>query len=307
LEHIKLERPTRQQLAQWFCNQYDSLGKNVNTGYVRTVESFELTEESRSKLSVNHLGEEFLANGTNSILYQQLDQNYEGISDILRMLPKNPLTLDEVYSRLKKVIEPKWKTSTQCRIRINWLESLGYVSRDGPKYCLMAAGRNVIGKEDEDEEPMEHNEIRALVVELGRVLGFISEDEFVIDCYRYDAAWKILKDPLAPSHVFEIHSHGNFDRALRKLKFAYNTGIRELFLVVNPNEKLKAQHAVETTLEEIANMIKIRTPKDMKEWYESSAAASERAKTVGGYTGIRIRPWRRYTVGKRKKNSRAHA
>lgn len=293
MEYIKQEHPTQQQLVKWFHDTYGSQSKNINASYVRTVKSLKLTEESRGIFSVNQLGEEFLAKGTSNIGYQQLDQNYIGISDILKILLKDSMALDGVCSLLKKKTGAKWKTAAQCEVRIYWLQSLGYIVKDRRKYGLTAAGKSIIEREDEEGEPLGHDEIKNIINELGRVLGYNSEKEFRIDHYPYDVAWKKLENALAPSHVFEIHKHGSLDRALRKLKYAHMNGVRELFLVIDPKEKLEAEHLVRTTFDEIMNIIKIRTPRDMKEWYETSAAASEKAKTVGGYRGITPRQRRR--------------
>jgi len=305
LEYIKLEHPTQQQIVQWFYDRYGSRSKKGNPSYVRTVKSLKLTEESEGKFSVNQLGEEFLAKRANSIVYQQLDQNYKGISDILKMLVKDPLTMNEIFSFLKKKIEAKWTTSTQCRIRIDWLESLGYLIKDGLKYGLTAAGKSNVERKDEYAEPWEHGEIQDLIFELGHVLGYISEEEFPIGRCKYDVAWKEYEGALAPSHVFEIQKHGNLDKALRKLKYAYMNGVHELFLVIDPKEKSNAECLVKTTFNEIANFIKIRTPQEMKEWCAASAWASEEAKTVGGYKGIKVKRRRGDAVDERKKDSRS--
>ena len=288
LEYIRQEHPTQQQLEKWFRDLYGSQNKNVNASYVRTVKSLELTEESRGVFSVNHLGEEFLAKGNSNIVYQQLDQNCKGIADTLKILLKDSLTLDGVCSLLKKKVGKKWETPKPCEVRINWLRSLGYIVKDGSKYCLTAKGKRIIERKDEEGEPLKHDEIRDLIVKLGWANGHFSKPEFRFKSYKYDVAWKRLEDAPVPSHVFEIHKHGNLDRALRKLKFAHMNSIGDLFLIVDPKEKSKAEEFVRTTFNEIMNIIKIRTPTDMKEWYETSVAASEKAKTVGGYRGITL-------------------
>jgi len=288
LEYVRQDNPTQRLIMKWFQDNFGSQSENVNVSYVRTVKNLALTQEHRSKFSINQLGEQFLNSGDKSIVFRQLDRRFIGISDIVDILSKESLTLDRLCFLLKRKAGTKWETQKQCEIRVNWLQSLGYVVEDGSRYYLAAARDGTARKEQERQrrESKKHQEIKDLIVELGQANGYFTEKEFAVEGCRYDAAWKRLEYPLAPSHVFEIHERGSLDRALRKLKFAYMNGIGELFLIIDSKKKQKAEDLVETTLSEIKSIIKIRTPEDMKGWYEKSIAADEGAKTVGGYRGI---------------------
>jgi hypothetical protein len=76
--------------------------------------------------------------------------------------------------------------------------------------------------------PLSHDEIKKMLVEIGRALGKHAEEEFL----RYDVVWK--ESALSPriSHVFEVQVKGKIESALAKLKHAYDTQRSKPCLVV---------------------------------------------------------------------------
>ena len=74
-----------------------------------------------------------------------------------------------------------------------------------------------------------HGEVQAMLLDIGRVLGYHAESEFEY----YDVIWRTSKMSPRLSHVFEVQHKGNIDAALAKLKRAYDAQRSRPFLSVD--------------------------------------------------------------------------
>jgi len=101
-----------------------------------------------------------------------------------------------------------------------------------------------------------HNEIRDLISEIGKLEGKICEIEYPIDSYRLDVAWKRIKAG-NPSHAFEVHLHGDFFEALTKLKHAWDKWNSEPFLITTEEYSEKAKLLLEGSFHEIQEVTRI--------------------------------------------------
>jgi len=101
-----------------------------------------------------------------------------------------------------------------------------------------------------------HNEIRDLISEIGKLEGKICEIEYPIDSYRLDAAWKSIKAG-NPSHAFEVHLHGDFFEALTKLKNAWVKWNSKPFLITTEEYAEKARLLLEGSFHEIQEATRI--------------------------------------------------
>jgi len=101
-----------------------------------------------------------------------------------------------------------------------------------------------------------HNEIRDLIGEIGKLEGKICEVEYPIDSYRLDVAWKRIKAG-NPSHAFEVHLHGDFFEALTKLKHAWDKWNSKPFLITTEEYAEKARLLLEGSFHEIQEVTRI--------------------------------------------------
>lgn len=296
LEYIQQNNLTQEQLVQWFLRTFPSSG-SIARDSVFTIRHLQLIMESASKFYLSEVAKSFLETRDKRTLYQQLDTNFIGIHDIITLLYKQPLALDEICSYLRVTCEKKWQKATQCRIRIYWLRGLGYVIKDGRKYTLTAEGRSLVESVSE-EKPQTHKEIQGVAVQLGKVLTRVVEKEYPIDGYLLDVVWKKIKTGV-PSEVFEIQLRGNLHEAFSKLKHAYDKWNSKPFLVTTSQNKLKAESLASSSFHEIEDIVKVLTFKDLIEWYNLVIPASNIAVKMG-YRGIEVKRMRKYRAKRGK-------
>ena len=92
--------------------------------------------------------------------------------------------------------------------------------------------------------PYNHNEIRDIVAELGRLRGLHAEIEYPINGRRLDVIWKKVRWG-APIAVFEVHIRGNVFEALIKLMRARERWPgAEIFLITTSEHADKARDEV---------------------------------------------------------------
>jgi len=295
LEYIQQNNLTQQQLVQWFLRTFPS-SERIARDFVFTIRDLRLIVESAGKFCLSEIAKSFLETRDKRTLYQQLDTNFIGIHDIITLLYKQPLTLDEICSYLRVTYETKWQKATQCRIRIYWLRGLGYVIKDGRKYTLATEGKSLVESVSE-EKPPTHKEIQDIIVQLGDVLNHWTKKEYSVDGYSLDVVWKKIETGV-PSDVFEIQLRGNLHEAFSKLKQAYDKWNSKPFLVTTSENKLKAESLARSSFHEIENIVHVKTFKEVLEWYNSVKQASNITVKMG-YKGIVVKRWRK-TVPKKE-------
>jgi hypothetical protein len=268
--------------------------------YIDTVKNLQLIIEENGKFSPSIASKKFLETQDNIILYQQLNKNYAGISGVIELLYKQPLTLEEICS----------SKSTQCKTRLYWLQSLGYVTRDGKVYCLTKEGKSVVEEKKEEIEEStvtfadkrkEHDKIQDTIVELGKVFGLYPEKEYPINGDPLDVVWKRKKDK-SPSVAFEIELSRNLRKALSKLMCVWEDHNSKPFLVTPERDKLKSESLVSSSFHDLEGTIEIMTVEEIKKWYEL-VRESSRIAVRSGFRGTKLWFRKRKTSRQRKRRS----
>ena len=120
-----------------------------------------------------------------------------------------------------------------------------------------------------DSDKSEHSHIKELLVELGRLTGYIAEQEFVFPDIkeRLDVVWRRVVASV-PTFAFEVHIEGNMHQALTKLKHAYDIWNSNIYLVVKDEELGKASQYVEGAFHEIKSRLRIITVSKVRELYD---------------------------------------
>jgi hypothetical protein len=104
--------------------------------------------------------------------------------------------------------------------------------------------------------PPKHNEIRDMVLEIGKIEGKIAEVEYPIDNLRLDAVWKTITSG-NPKWAFEVQMGGNFYEALTKLKHAWDKWNSKPFLVTTDQYILQAKSLLEGSFHEMKDDARI--------------------------------------------------
>jgi hypothetical protein len=77
-----------------------------------------------------------------------------------------------------------------------------------------------------------HEEIKNLLLEIGKLQGYVVNPEFLMGTERLDVVWRRLPESV-PTYVFEVQVGGNLYNALGKLKHAYDIWNSRIFLVAS--------------------------------------------------------------------------
>ena len=95
-----------------------------------------------------------------------------------------------------------------------------------------------------------HENIKNLLLEIGRLQGFIANTEFLMGTERLDVVWRRLPESV-PTYVFEAQVGGDLYHALGKLKHAHDIWNSRIFLVASVNTLGAVNQLLSGTFHEI--------------------------------------------------------
>jgi len=98
---------------------------------------------------------------------------------------------------------------------------------------------------------LNHDEVKSLLAEIGRIQGFVADEEYPIDDNRLDVVWRRVERSV-PTYVFEVQIGGDIYHAMAKLKHAFDLWNSHIFLVAGLSEKGKYEELISGTFHEVA-------------------------------------------------------
>jgi len=101
-----------------------------------------------------------------------------------------------------------------------------------------------------------HDEIKAKLVEIGRLQKHIAEPEYDMDGGKLDVVWRRIERAV-PAYVFEVQIGGDLYHAIGKLKHAFDLWNSNIFLVIGEDDMRKANELLSGTFHEIQNKVKL--------------------------------------------------
>ncbi len=101
----------------------------------------------------------------------------------------------------------------------------------------------------------DHDETKAQLAEIGRLQGYIAQEEYPLESTRLDVVWRRVERSV-PTFVYEVQVGGDIYHALAKLKHAFDLWNSHIFLVAPLSEKSKYQELLAGTFHEIADHIR---------------------------------------------------
>lgn len=99
-----------------------------------------------------------------------------------------------------------------------------------------------------------HNGVIEDLVEIGRIQGYISDKEYLLESTRLDVVWRRVERSV-PTYVFEVQVGGGIYHAMSKLKRAFDLWNSHIFLVASNVERGKYQELLAGTFHEVADKI----------------------------------------------------
>ena len=125
-----------------------------------------------------------------------------------------------------------------------------------------------VGVPEGEVKPLRsHDDIQEILVEIGKLQGYVAESEYPCDGGRLDVVWRRLERSV-PTRVFEIHVGGDIYHALGKLKHAFDLWNSHIFIVTSEVERNKVESLLSGTFHEIRSRIKFIELEQVDELYK---------------------------------------
>jgi len=109
-------------------------------------------------------------------------------------------------------------------------------------------------KEKEEISPT-HDDIKNLLLEIGKLQNYIADKEFRMETERLDVVWRRLPESV-PTYVFEVQVGGDLYHALGKLKHAHDIWNSRIFLVASIEDLNTVNQLLSGTFHEIKSILR---------------------------------------------------
>ena len=102
---------------------------------------------------------------------------------------------------------------------------------------------------------LDHDEVKAQLAEIGRIQGYVADEEYPLESSRLDVVWRRVERSV-PTYVFEVQIRGDIHHAMGKLKHAFDLWNSHIFLVGPVHDKGKFQELLSGTFHEVAHRMR---------------------------------------------------
>ncbi len=125
-----------------------------------------------------------------------------------------------------------------------------------------------------------HDDVKGLLVEIGRLQNFIAEAEYQFELGKLDVVWRRVQHSV-PTYVFEIQIGGNIYQALAKLKHAFDLWNSHVFIVSLQEDFSKVLELLSGTFHEIRDRLKFIDCLQVKELLARKKSYHQLEKELG--------------------------
>ncbi|MBI4322191.1 MAG: hypothetical protein HY675_27170 [Chloroflexi bacterium] len=101
---------------------------------------------------------------------------------------------------------------------------------------------------------LNHGVIKNQLAEIGRMQGYIGEEEYPLESTRLDVVWRRVERSV-PTYVFEVQIGGDIYHAVAKLKHAFDLWNSHIFLVASMAQKSRLEELLSGTFHEVASQM----------------------------------------------------
>lgn len=131
--------------------------------------------------------------------------------------------------------------------------------------------------------PINHDEIKAYLAEIGRIQGYIADEEYPLESGRIDTVWRRVERSV-PTFVFEVQIGGDIYRAMAKLKHAFDLWNSHIFFVATMGDKAKYEELLSGTFHEVADRMRFIDVRAIKELLKKKRNYKDMEKGLGIFT-----------------------
>lgn len=125
-----------------------------------------------------------------------------------------------------------------------------------------------------------HEDVKTYLLEIGRIQGYIAEEEYPLDSTRLDVVWRRVERSV-PTFVFEIQIGGDIYHAMAKLKHAFDLWNSNIFLVATMRDKSKYEELISGTFHEVADQLRFIEVSLVKELFDKKKSYREMESALG--------------------------
>ena len=125
-----------------------------------------------------------------------------------------------------------------------------------------------------DPSKIDHDELKLILCQIGRMQGYIADEEYRMESTFLDAVWRRVQRSV-PTFVFEVQIGGDIYHAMAKLKHAFDLWNSNIFLVATLADKKKYQELISGTFHEVENVMRFINAGAIKELYSKKLAYRE--------------------------------
>lgn len=132
-----------------YCRRLEDRFPRVATtasGYLKSLTNVGLVECKERDVRLTSAGRRVLR-GNRTVLAQLLLDRVAGVGDLMTSLNEKPMRIGHLHARLQER-GFAWRTQSQVRYRLRWMEVAGMVERVTlsryPQYALTPAGRRLL-------------------------------------------------------------------------------------------------------------------------------------------------------------------
>jgi hypothetical protein len=125
-----------------------------------------------------------------------------------------------------------------------------------------------------------HDDIKAHLAEIGRIQGYITDQEYPLESTWLDVVWRRVERSV-PTFVFEVQIGGDIYHAMAKLKHGLDLWNSHIFLVGTMREKGKYEELLSGTFHEVANQMRFIDVAMVEELLKKKKEYKDLERTLG--------------------------
>ncbi len=125
-----------------------------------------------------------------------------------------------------------------------------------------------------------HDEMKDLLLDVGRMRRFVCQEEYRIDGERIDVVWKRVEKSV-PTYAFEVQVGGDIYHAIGKLKHAFDIWNSRICLVTDATNARRARELLTGTFHEIASELRILEVEKLEQLRQAMSAVHTLEQELG--------------------------
>jgi hypothetical protein len=129
-----------------------------------------------------------------------------------------------------------------------------------------------------------HDELKAYLAEIGRIQGYIADEEYPLDSTRLDVVWRRVERSV-PTFAFEAQIGGDIYHAMAKLKHAFDIWNSRIFLVATAGDRSVYMELLSGTFHEVADQMAFIEAASVKRLLEKKRDYKDMERALGIFKG----------------------